>query len=641
MSKFRNLLIIVALMFGVVAAGAMAQVDELPEVDPLSVEGDIVAAGSSTVFPLAERMVEAFTDAGYTGQITVDSIGSGAGFERFCVAGETDISNASRQIRDSEIESCGQLDPAREPIEFTVGIDALAVAVSSENDFVQDVSSEELAQIFSTAVNWSDVRAEWPNEPIQRFIPGTDSGTFDTFVELVLDEDETGILAAPNTQLSEDDNVLVQGIQGSPFAIGFFGFAYVSENPGVVRAVAVDGVEPNEETAENGEYLLARPLYIYSDATIINEKPQVAAFINFFIANVNDFIGEVGYFPASQATLDRSANRLLVAQGLAEPMEDDMMDEEAIELPAVDVLAVEGDIVAAGSSTVFPLEERMVEAFTEAGYTGQITVDSIGSGAGFERFCVSGETDISNASRQIRDSEIESCGQLDPAREPIEFVVGIDALAVAVSTENDFAQDVTLDELSAIFTTAVNWSDVRAEWPNEPIQRFIPGTDSGTFDTFVELILDDDETGILAAPNTQLSEDDNVLVQGIQGSPYAIGFFGFAYVTENPDAVRAIAVDGVQPNEETAENGEYVLARRLYIYSDATILNEKPQVAAFINFFLSNVNEYIEEVGYFPASTTLLNESKQAFLDTTGMGMKDNMDMDMEDNMDMDENDNS
>jgi phosphate transport system substrate-binding protein len=174
MLKARNFLLVLALL-AVFVAPALAQ--DLPAVDPLDVTGDIVTAGSSTVFPLSEKMVEVFVEAGYSGEITVDSIGSGAGFERFCVAGETDISNASRAIRDSEIESCAAI--GRTPIEFRVGTDALTVAVSTENDFVTDVTLEELAMIFGSAETWADVRAEWPAEPIQRFIPGTDSGTFD------------------------------------------------------------------------------------------------------------------------------------------------------------------------------------------------------------------------------------------------------------------------------------------------------------------------------------------------------------------------------------------------------------------------------------------------------------------------------
>jgi len=283
---------------------------------PDAVSGDIIAAGSSTVFPLAERMKQRFEEEGFTGNITIDSIGSGAGLERFCKTGETDIATASRAIKDSEVESCAALSPARTPVQFQVGIDALAVVVSSENDFVTDVTKEELAAIYSTATNWSDVRPEWPKEPILRFSPGTDSGTFDYFVEAImgpanlgadgkadLAKGEEALLNAANIQLSEDDNVLVQGVEGSPYAIGYFGYAYFQENQGKLKALSVGGVEPNAETAESGEYPLARPLFLYSDAAILQEKPQVAAYLWFFLNNVNTEISDIGYFPVSEAKL--------------------------------------------------------------------------------------------------------------------------------------------------------------------------------------------------------------------------------------------------------------------------------------------------------------------------------------------------
>lgn len=284
--------------------------------------------------------------------------------------------------------------------------------------------------------------------------------------------------------------------------------------------------------------------------------------------------------------------------------------------------AVSGGITIAGSSTVFPLSERMMQRFEEEGFTGEITIDSIGSGAGFERFCVNGETDIANASRKIKDSEIESC--INIGRTPIEIRVGTDAIAIVVSKENTFLTDVTMQELAAIFSTAKKWSDVRTEWPAEDILRFIPGTDSGTFDYFVETIMapanpgpdgddsiENGETAILAAENLQMSEDDNVLVQGVEGSPYAIGFFGFAYYYENQELLNVLAVDSVIPTEATAEDNSYPLSRPLFMYSDATIMKEKPQVAAFIRFYLENVNNEISDVGYFPAT----QESIQAAMD--------------------------
>jgi phosphate transport system substrate-binding protein len=289
---------------------------------PEAVSGDIITAGSSTIFPLSERMKQRFEEEGFAGNITVDSIGSGAGLERFCVAGETDIANSSRAIKDSEVESCTGI--GRSIVEFQVGIDALAVVVSAENDFVEDVTLEELAQIFSTAQNWSDVRPEWPNEPIQRFSPGTDSGTFDYFVEAVMspangddgDAGEVAILESEGTQFSEDDNVLVQGVQGSPYAIGYFGYAYYQENASTLKALSVDGIEPTAETAESGEYPISRPLFIYSSSEIMQEKPQVASFIYFYITNVVDEILDGGYFPVSDDKAQENLDTWNSALGL-------------------------------------------------------------------------------------------------------------------------------------------------------------------------------------------------------------------------------------------------------------------------------------------------------------------------------------
>ena len=289
----------------------------LDPVDPLALSGDVAVAGSSTVFPLAEAMAARFEDEGYSGLITIDSIGSGAGFERFCVAGESDVSNASRPIRDAEVESCQAI--GRDPIEFRVGTDALAVTVSPGNTFATDLTVEELSVLFSTATTWQDVRADFPANPIQRFIPGTDSGTFDYFVEEVFDEDEGPILAAGNTQLSEDDNVLVQGISGdgcdpsnasTTCAVGFFGYAYYSENSDRLTVLNIEGVEPTTDSVSANTYPLARPMFMYSTASVIAEKPQVGAFLSFVLQFVNEEIGEVGYFPAPDAVLQSAADEL-------------------------------------------------------------------------------------------------------------------------------------------------------------------------------------------------------------------------------------------------------------------------------------------------------------------------------------------
>lgn len=287
-----------------------AAADPLAMYAPSAVSGDIISAGSSTVFPLTERMAELFQNEGYTGNVTVDSIGSGAGFERFCKTGETDISNASRAIKSSEVEACQAI--GREPLEFRVGTDALSVVVSSQNDFLTAISLEDLAKIFSgQAKLWSDLNPAYPAEAIQVFSPGADSGTFDYFVEAVVAPAfknaegkadaaaaKTALLGLAGAQFSEDDNVLVQGVEGSKYAIGYFGYAYYLENAANLKALAINGVEPNQANVDNGSYPLARPLFIYSTAKIMQEKPQVAAFIYFYLNNLAANIQDVGYFPA-------------------------------------------------------------------------------------------------------------------------------------------------------------------------------------------------------------------------------------------------------------------------------------------------------------------------------------------------------
>ncbi|PKN91252.1 MAG: phosphate-binding protein [Chloroflexi bacterium HGW-Chloroflexi-6] len=575
---------------------------------PDEVSGDIITAGSSTVFPVSERMAELFQNEGYTGNITVDSIGTGAGFERFCVAGESDISNASRAIKGSEKEACQAI--GREPLEFRVGTDALAVVVSSQNDFATNITTEELAKIFSGQVtNWNELNPAYPDGKISVYSPGADSGTFDYFVEAVMaphfknadgkadiDAGEAALLGLEGTQFSEDDNVLVQGVAGDQYAIGYFGYAYFNENTDTLKALAVNDVEPTQANVDNGTYPLARPLFIYSTAKIMQEKPQVAAFIAFYLSQLDDNIIDVGYFPAPAKAIYSAWGAWLSTQEFS-----------------VDPSAVSGDIISAGSSTVFPVSERMAELFQNEGYTGNITVDSIGTGAGFERFCVAGESDIANASRAIKASEKEACQAI--GREPLEFRVGTDALAVVVSSQNEFATALTTEELAMIFSgEAKTWADLRPEFPAEAIKVYSPGADSGTFDYFVEAVMaphfknadgkadiDAGEAALLGLEGTQFSEDDNVLVQGVAGDQYAIGYFGYAYFNENTDTLKALAVNDVEPTQANVDNGTYPLARPLFIYSTAQIMQEKPQVAAFIGFYLGQLDDNIIDVGYFPA----------------------------------------
>jgi phosphate transport system substrate-binding protein len=287
---------------------------------------------------------------------------------------------------------------------------------------------------------------------------------------------------------------------------------------------------------------------------------------------------------------------------------------------------VTGDIAIDGSSTVEPVSVAVADKFKTDGYSGNITVGESGTGGGFKAFCEDLTIDIADASRPIKSSgdaanpdELEKC--VANGREPIGFRVGTDGLTIVVNPANDFATDLTSDEIVTLFSTAAKWSDVRADFPAEDIVRYIPGTDSGTYDFFVEIFFDKDGAPVQAASSLNQSENDNVLVQGVEGNQYAVGFFGYAYYQANTDKLTAVAVDGVLPTFETVEAGTYKLSRPLFIYSTATIMAEKPQVADFISYYLQNLEEVIPAVGYFPSSAQAENTTKLLFLAATANGM--------------------
>ena len=300
-------------------------------------------------------------------QIDIDVVGSGGGFKHWC-ASDVDLAelavqrpqivNASRPAMQNEIDRCRAAGV--NPISFRVGTDALAIAVSADNDFVSELTFAELKRLFGEADNWSEVRAEWPDEPVQLVIPGRDSGTFDFFAEAVFNQDPAAMLAK-DPIMSENDNQLVGSIHRNPYSIGFFGYAYYLANRDDLKILALDGVEPSGPTVADGSYALSRPLFIYSDAEIMRAQPQVKDFISYYLARVNDVIVDVGYFQASAEALAQARDEWIRATGAADQR-------------PVNPAEVSGALHVAGSSTVFPLTERVGERFVEEGYRPRFEV---------------------------------------------------------------------------------------------------------------------------------------------------------------------------------------------------------------------------------------------------------------------------
>lgn len=256
------------------------------------VEGSVIGDGSSTVAPILEGIVEEYAGAQPGVQVTVGVSGTGGGFEKF-VAGETDFSNASRPIKEEEAAALEEA--GIEYTEFLLAYDGLSVVVSQENDWVEDLTVEDLKKLWvedGSTKMWSDINPEWPEEEVIFYAPGTASGTFDYFNEVIL-EDEDIVSAAT---LSEDDNTLVQGIQSDPNAIGFFGYAYYIANQETLKIVTIDGIEPNDETIESGEYSpLSRPLFVYAKNSSMSENEAAYDFMQYTIENSGEMAQAVGY----------------------------------------------------------------------------------------------------------------------------------------------------------------------------------------------------------------------------------------------------------------------------------------------------------------------------------------------------------
>ena len=258
-----------------------------------------------------------------------------------------------------------------------------------------------------------------------------------------------------------------------------------------------------------------------------------------------------------------------------------------------------GTIEIDGSSTVFPVSEAVAEEFHKLHPDVRVNVGVSGTGGGFKRF-TAGETDISDASRPIKDTEAQAAA--DNGIEYYPLRVAMDGLSVLVSPDNDFVECLSVEQLKAIWepgSAVSNWNDVDPAFPDKKIVLYGPDTDSGTFDYFTEEVVGEVQA---SRADYTASADDNVLVQGIAGGRYSLGYFGYAYYTENADKLKLVSVDSgngcVTPTSETIENGTYApLSRPLFIYVSKQSL-ERPEVKAFVEFYLDNAAELAQEVGY-------------------------------------------
>ena len=275
-----------------------------------------------------------------------------------------------------------------------------------------------------------------------------------------------------------------------------------------------------------------------------------------------------------------------------------------------------------GSSTVFPITQAVAEDFQQD-RGGKVTVGVSGTGGGFKKFC-RGEIEIAGASRPIKDEEQSACRS--GGIEFVELPVAYDGLAIVVHTKNDWVDHITVDELKTMWAPeaqgkVTKWSQVRKGWPDKDLHLFGPGVDSGTYDYFTQAVVGKEHA---SRGDFTSSEDDNVLVQGVSSDTAALGFFGYAYYSENQDKLKLVPVDDgkddngkgpIAPSPETVEKGTYQpLSRPVFIYVSTRAM-DRPEVKAFVDYYLTKGPELIKEVGYIALPARAYELAQKRFAD--------------------------
>ena len=268
-------------------------------------QGSLAVSGSSTLAPMAEILLEDFIAEGYPGQVSLDTIGTRAGFSRF-LEGSCDVVTASRPMTEEErrlAEAEGM-----QPAGFILAMDA--VAICTGGGIVADLSLNDLRRLL-VAESWIDVNHRWPDRPVNKYYPGLDSGTFAYIVSVLYNGDSHPLLSSPYLQFSEDDHVLVQGLMGDRFAVGFFGYSYYLQNRNRLGILSISGRLP----ADGDEYPLARPLYLYFDSANLKENPDPARFIALALETVASGGLPTGFLSPSGRTMETEAERLSLLTG--------------------------------------------------------------------------------------------------------------------------------------------------------------------------------------------------------------------------------------------------------------------------------------------------------------------------------------
>jgi phosphate transport system substrate-binding protein len=287
-------------------------------------------------------------------------------------------------------------------------------------------------------------------------------------------------------------------------------------------------------------------------------------------------------------------------------------------LPPVNPSQVTGDIRIAGATPLIPVTENIATLFSLEGYSGNISIEATGTDAAMTRLC-NGEVDLVLADRQISAAELNTCSS--NGRPPLAFRVATTAVIVVTNRLNNFLNDVSTTELQLIWGTSSTWNEIRSDWPTEVIARYGPGVTSNEFNLFATVLFGGDISRLSTALGAQFNDDVNVSLGRVAESPFSVGFFDANYALNNINLVRGVSIDGVEPSFNNIADTLYPLSRPLFIYSSSRTFQELPQVASFMNYYLSSIETQLGTSGLFPAPPNALQVAMNTWLGSTGQAV--------------------
>lgn len=588
---------------GVVDAADSETTDEAEVV----VDPDFLVVGPSSAGRLNRWVINAMTSTVLTTTVVFNSIDRSLAFGVLCRDETVAFVSINRRISEMERRACEESEHF--PTEILVASEAFVIVVQSQNGIIDAPVSPAAARALLTAERWIDVDSSWPAETIQHYLPDVESAELALLAQWVDPDGGTDLTKVPNAVYSVDSTATVRELTGDPFGIGIVDYGTYLDNSDSLRLVDVEGLDLSLDAIRSGAYPFVQPLYLYVNRSDLPNRPDVADFLAFYLEVAGEAAEATGNFPLREETLatlratvaDARTGDLLLGDSLIET--SILVSEPAVthtqtvsvseSVPTV--IIPETTIVAAGDRAVAPL---LLTAFSfstvEPGELG-LSVEQLPAAEALARLCRTQQLDVVMTTGETDLSALEEC----PAESLIAVPAALDGVALIVSPENNFAATLTVDQIATLLF-AETWSEVDADWPDEPFVKL--ATDAALLRDLITVVAGGDVNLALSLSRAAVVQQPRVdlLAQTVADDPNAVGIVSYAALRPYLNAVQPATVAGTALTVETIGDGRYPFVRPLLLYTTIEVLEMRPIVDHFLTEYLTRVEELATLAGYAP-----------------------------------------